>query len=457
VTHRLKRGQSDFEVDNRWVNPYNPWLSLKYDSHINLEYYTLIFCIKYIFKYVHKGYDCVLTDNKVGTYQEQQEAGPEGDVPTVVYDEITSHLDASLVSAPEATWRILKFLLTDRSHSISRLAVHLHEGQSVFFSNGQRRASSHQRRNKEHYSYCVFQVERATRGARQYFYREIPHHYLFDKQLQKWNPRKKRAKIIGRQYTVSVKQVERYCLRMLLINVKGATSFKHLRTVDDIAFPTFQAAAIALNLPEDDRAWEKTLEEVATFQMPVQLRQLFVDICLYCNPTNALQLFELNLPHLMEDYVRSGHEEEVAKNLTLKWIQDKLLLNNQLMENFSLPVPDFHLINQLIQAQIAADNDEVDTHEKRLLGQMMLEKLNDGQRAAFDLIMASIEDTNQPRLFFLDGPGGTSKMFLYNTLITVLQGQGKSVVAVASTGIASTLLSNGSTYHSKYKLYPPIT
>jgi ATP-dependent DNA helicase PIF1 len=159
----------------------------------------------------------------------------------------------------------------------------------------------------------------------------------------------------------------------------------------------------------------------------------------------------------MEDYVRSGHEEEVAKNLTLKWIQDKLLLNNQLMENFSLPVPDFHLINQLIQAQIAADNDEVDTHEKRLLGQMMLEKLNDGQRAAFDLIMASIEDTNQPRLFFLDGPGGTSKMFLYNTLITVLQGQGKSVVAVASTGIASTLLSNGSTYHSKYKLYPPIT
>jgi hypothetical protein len=76
----------------------------------------------------------------------------------------------------------------------------------------------------------------------------------------------------------------------------------------------------------------------------------------------------------MEDYVRSGHEEEVAKNLALKWIQDKLLLNNQLMENFSLPVPDFHLINQLIQAQIAADNDEVDTHEKRLLGQMMLEK-----------------------------------------------------------------------------------
>ncbi len=44
---------------------------------------------------------------------------------------------------------------------------------------------------------------------------------------------------------------------------------------------------------------------------------------------------------------------------------------------FSLASSDFHLINQLIQAQIEVDN-EVDTNEKRLLGKMMLAKLNDG-------------------------------------------------------------------------------
>jgi len=30
----------------------------------------------------------------------------------------------------------------------------------------------------------------------------------------------------------------------------------------------------------------------------------------------------------------------------------------------------------------------------------------------------------------LDGPGGTGKTFLYNTLINVLQGQGKSIISV---------------------------
>jgi ATP-dependent DNA helicase PIF1 len=85
-------------------------------------------------------------------------------------------------------------------------------------------------------------------------------------------------------------------------------------------------------------------------------------------------------------------------------------------------------------------------------------KLNVGQRAAFDQIMAAINDENslQSRQFFLDGPGGTGKTFLYNTLINVLQGEGKKIIAVASTGIA-TLLINEATYHSQFKIYPPIT
>jgi hypothetical protein len=55
---------------------------------------------------------------------------------------------------------------------------------------------------------------------------------------------------------------------------------QHLQTVDGVEYPTFKLAAIALNLLEDDRVWESTMTEAATYQMPHELRQLFVDICL---------------------------------------------------------------------------------------------------------------------------------------------------------------------------------
>ncbi|KAK4021473.1 hypothetical protein OUZ56_003388 [Daphnia magna] len=52
------------------------------------------------------------------------------------------------------------------------------------------------------------------------------------------------------------------------------------------------------------------------------------------------------------------------------------------MEDLSLPVPDFHLINQLVEAQME-ENNENSQREKRLMGEMMLAQLNDGQRVAF--------------------------------------------------------------------------
>ncbi|XP_057376187.1 uncharacterized protein LOC130697273 [Daphnia carinata] len=453
VVHYLKRGQMDFTVDNRWVVPYNPWLLLKFDSHINLEYCASIVSVKYIFKYVYKGYDCLKIDQKVGTYQLE-----DGDKPRVEWDEITSHLDTRYVSAPEACWRIFKFPLSDRSHAIYRLAVHLPREQPVFFQPGNEMQAAMNAASRDTNLTAYFKLNCIDEDARQYFYREIPHHYVFVKKTNSWKRRAKRAKIIGRLYTVGVRQVERYCLRLLLINVKGPTSFEDLRTIDQVVHPTFKAAAIAWNLLEDDIAWARAMEEAAAFQMPLQLRQLFVDICLFCNPSDALHLFETNLTHLMEDFINSGLEVNVAKNLTLKWIQDKLRLHNQTMEDLSLPIPDFYLINQMIDVQIEENNENTRT-EKRMIGEMLLAQLNDGQRAAFNQIMAAVNDVDNlhPRQYFLDGPGGTGKTFLYNTLITVLQGQGKQVIAVASTGIASTLLLDGSTYHSQFKIYPPIT
>jgi len=305
---------------------------------------------------------------------------------------------------------------------------------------------------------AFFKLNRDNAEARQYYYREIPSYYNFVKVRNFWKPRARNQRIIGRIYTVSVKQAERFCLRLLLIAIKGPTSYEYIRTVNGVLLPTFKAAAAALNLLEDDTIWERTLDEAAEFEMPERLRQLFVDICLFCNPTDAPDLFERQLPHLMDDFIRNDYDAQVARHLTLKWIQEKLALANITMESLNLPVPDFQLIHRIIEAQLD-DNAEATMREKRRLGNLMVSQLNEGQRAAFDTVMAAINDPDKsmPHQYFLDGPGGTGKTFLYNTLITVLQGQGKTVIAVASTGIASTLLIDGATYHSQFKIYPPIT
>ena len=118
---------------------------------------------------------------------------------------------------------------------------------------------------------CILQTESRGPECKTIFLQRNPaYHYVFHNNDSVWKPWKNRA--IGRLYTVSVKQVERHCLRLLLINVKGPQSFQHLQTAEGVEYPIFKLAAIALNLLEDDRVWENTMTEAATYQMPHELR-----------------------------------------------------------------------------------------------------------------------------------------------------------------------------------------
>ncbi|CAL1406483.1 unnamed protein product [Linum trigynum] len=65
--------------------------------------------------------------------------------------------------------------------------------------------------------------------------------------------------------------------------------------------------------------------------------------------------------------------------------------------------------------------------------------------------MASVEE-GSGKFFFLYGHGGTGKTYLYNTVIAKLRSQQKIVLVVASSGIAATLLPDGSTGHSRFKI-----
>lgn len=54
--------------------------------------------------------------------------------------------------------------------------------------------------------------------------------------------------------------------------------------------------------------------------------------------------------------------------------------------------------------------------------------------------------------FFFDAPGGTEKTFLANLILAKIRQSGKIATAVASLGIAVTLLNDGRTAHFTFKL-----
>lgn len=56
------------------------------------------------------------------------------------------------------------------------------------------------------------------------------------------------------------------------------------------------------------------------------------------------------------------------------------------------------------------------------------------------------------KFFFLNGPGGTGKTYLYTTIITKIRAMKKIVLPVASSGIAALLLPGGRTAHSRFKI-----
>uniref|UniRef100_A0A0L8FW00 ATP-dependent DNA helicase n=1 Tax=Octopus bimaculoides TaxID=37653 RepID=A0A0L8FW00_OCTBM len=73
------------------------------------------------------------------------------------------------------------------------------------------------------------------------------------------------------------------------------------------------------------------------------------------------------------------------------------------------------------------------------------------QKEVYWQVLTSV-DNNTGGVFFLDAPGGTGKTLLINLLLAKVRQKKKIALAVASSGIAATLLTGGRTAHSTFKL-----
>jgi hypothetical protein len=89
--------------------------------------------------------------------------------------------------------------------------------------------------------------------CRELLYQEFPIHMTWYRKYHRWHRRKKGiGGTIGRIYFVDPSGGERFYLRLLLIVVKGPTSFDDLHTFDGILYDTFKAACITRGLLDSD-------------------------------------------------------------------------------------------------------------------------------------------------------------------------------------------------------------
>ncbi|XP_077199856.1 uncharacterized protein LOC143840327 isoform X2 [Paroedura picta] len=431
-------------LDNRWVVPYNPYLLLRYNCHINVEVCASIKSVKYLFKYIYKGYDCSI----VRITETNQK-----------YDEIQSHVDSRFVSPPEAMWRLLAYKLHSQSYTIIRLPVHLPGFQSVIFSEHAPQdnpdSDSHTAQRDTMLT-AWFLLNAQHEEARSILYIDIPRTYIFRKDIREWVPRKHHATdIIGRMYSVNfAADIEHYCLRLLLLHVPGATSFEHLRTFNNIPCATFKEAALHHGLLQDDNVWDATMAEAALCNMPRPLRDLFAYILIFGVVPRPQELFDNYKEQLWEDYAIQhvqGHTDECIDCLarTLKDIDDTLQIHGSSCTKQGLQIPPTIL---------PPSQDEHNPQHYHELATHMANTLNDQQLAAYNAILSASQDETRPnRCYFIDGPAGTGKTYLYSTLIYTFKGQGGIVLPVASTDIAANLLLGGRTFFSQFKLLPPLT
>ena len=89
-----------------------------------------------------------------------------------------------------------------------------------------------------------------------------------------------------------------------------------------------------------------------------------------------------------------------------------------------------------------------------------LDTLSAEQRRVTDAVLRDVESARaeppRPRATFLCAAAGCGKTYVYNVLIAVLRSRGLTVLPVAWTGIAATLLDGGRTVHAQFRLPVPV-
>nr|CAD2188631.1 unnamed protein product [Meloidogyne enterolobii] len=450
---KIKRGKHTIIYDNSRVVPYNPLILVMFECHHNLEFaYGQTDNLKYALKYPFKGSSF--------SYVRSEATG------LIHVDEPLQYARMIYRSPTEAYSRILSYKYAFLSHVVLALTIHLPENQRVCFT---RQTANQTLGNIDSgdlpetplTSYWNLCNKDPTFSI---LFENMPETYAFNKNTKSWkklkiDPKNRNRKPrIGRIYTVSPREPEKFALYLLTKHFAG--SYETLLNVNGYVCDTFVEAGRLRGLLEDNEVWERTLREGSTYLNPSQMRLLFANILVFGGTEkcviDGLYLWNMFIDHFYDRRCTEA-ERPVRIDRALALIEKLLLSQGRNLGEFNLPSPNNPLINNPDRALDAfffphnLNDDEMD--ETIDVSVFDRAQLNQAQQNFFNLIRASVLDPSvNNKLFYISGDGGTGKTFLLNYVIYKLREIRQKVLATASTGIAATnFYSGGMTFHSAFR------
>ncbi len=111
--------------------------------------------------------------------------------------------------------------------------------------------------------------------------------------------------------------------------------------------------------------------------------------------------------------------EDALKDRALYEIDQVLISNRHHLEDFPMfpksnYVPPVHAGNRLVQEELVYDQHSLTTNANNAE-----DRLNDDERSASETIL-NVVTNKEGKLFFVYGSGGTSKTFVWTTLLSCL-------------------------------------
>nr|GEU51748.1 hypothetical protein [Tanacetum cinerariifolium] len=247
-------------------------------------------------------------------------------------------------------------------------------------------------------------------------YVEFHTKFVWKAEEKVWQERK-RGYAVGRIHYVPPSIGKTYYLRVLLHKQKGPENWNKIKELNDIVHPTYRNACYAIGLLDDDREYIDAIEEANSWACGEYVRKVFARLL----TSNTVS--------------RPDHV----------WNETWRLMSS--LDSFLwMPLPDMEFIrnhtNILIHDELCYNKDELVMEHETLFSNLTSEQKN-----VYPKVMKVVEKKVRG-VFFLYGYGGTGKTYVLRTLSATLSSKGEIVLNMASSGIASLLLSGGRTTHS---------